>query len=237
MNNIFSVKEFDIYQDKRNSSFYKIVSKNNQNCSALFYSIIKNNIANSATIINSNNNNSSNNSLIIKTVSLKSFDQFKKEQKKKYNTYRMSYKVILDIILNLSKQLSYLLENEQKCFYTFDPDNVLVVDDCKFLYLSNEHLKDVKDDNLYIYSPIKKNNYYLSPELRKALSIPIIINYKTIFYSLGLLIVSSLLNETIDSDIHGKIMEKIVSIKGTKLYFFLERCFYNEPPKRFLIYL
>jgi len=94
MNNIFSVKEFDIYQDKRNSSFYKIVSKNNQNCSALFYSIIKNNLANSATIINNNNNNSSNNSLIIKTISLKSFDQFKKEQKKKYNTFQISYKII-----------------------------------------------------------------------------------------------------------------------------------------------
>ena len=234
MNTIFSIKEFDIYQDKRKNSLFKIVNKTNQNCSSLFYSIIKNNIANSATIVNNNNNSS----LIIKTLSIKTFYQFREEQKKINTTYKISYKNILNIIVYLSKQLSYLLENEQKCFYTFDPDNILVIDDCKFLYLSNEHLKDVKNDKLYIYSPpIKNNRDYLSPELRNVSSIPIIMNYKTIFYSLGLFIINNLLDETIHNDVQEELIDSIVTIRGSKLYYFLERCLHNEPTKRFLIYL
>ena len=58
MNIIFSIKEFDIYQDKRKTTLFKVVNKNNHSCSALFYSIIKNNIANSTTIVNNDNNNS-----------------------------------------------------------------------------------------------------------------------------------------------------------------------------------
>jgi hypothetical protein len=149
----------------------------------------------------------------------------------------MSYKTILNSIVYLSNQISYLLENEQKCFYTFDPDNILVVDDCKFLYLSNEHLKDVKDENLYIYSPIKNNIGYLSPELRNVVSIPIIMSYKTIFYSLGLFVINIFLDESINNDVQEVLMESIDSIRGSQLYYFLERCLHNEPTKRFLIYL
>ena len=144
----------------------------------------------------------------------------------------------MNIIICLSKQLHYLLENEQKCFYTFDPDNILVIDDCKFLYLSNIHLKDVKNNNLYIYSPpVNSSKDYFSPELRNICSIPIIVNYKTIFYSLALLIISSLLNETVQNDTQEELMERIINIKGSKLYYFLERCLHNEPSKRVLTYV
>ena len=232
---LYSTNEFHIYRDKKTPSLFKIVNKNNHNCSSLFYSIIKSRIANSATIVtNSNNNNSS---LIIKTISIKKMDQYIEEQKKINNTYRLPYKIILNIVVCLSKQLSYLLENETSCFYTFNPDNILVIDDCKFLYLSNEELKEVKNNNLYIYSPIKKNVGWLSPELQNVSSVPIITSYKTIFYSLGLFILNCLLDEPTDQHLENIVLDNVVSIKGTKLYYFLERCLHNDPNKRFLIYL
>lgn len=233
---ICSTKEFDIYRDNKKYSLFKITNKNNHNCLPLFYSIVKPLIVNSATIVNSNNDNNGN-SLVIKTMSIKTFAQFKKEQKLINRSYKLPYTTILNIIMCLSKQISYLLDSETKCFYNFDTDNILVVDDCKFLYLSTEHLKDVKNNNLYVYNPIKKNVGYLSPELHNVSSIPIIIHYKTIFYSLGLFIINNLVDEPANNDNQEVLMDRIVNIRGTKLYYFLERCLQAEPSKRFLIYV
>jgi hypothetical protein len=231
---ICSTKEFDIYMDKKKHSLFKITNKNNHNCLSLFYSIVKPIIVNSATIVNSNNNSTS---LVIKTMSIKTFAQFKEQQKMINGSYKLPYTTILNIISCLSKQISYLLESETKCFYNFDPDNILVVDDCKFLYFSTEHLKDIKNNNLYVYSPIKKTMGYLSPELHNVSSIPIIIHYKTIFYSLGLFIINNLVDELTGNDTQEVLMDCIVNIRGTKLYYFLERCLQDEPSKRFLIYV
>jgi hypothetical protein len=231
---ICSTKEFDIYMDKKKHSLFKITNKNNHSCLSLFYSIVKPLIVNSATIVNNNNDTSS---LVIKTMSIKTFAQFKEQQKMINGSYKLPYTTILNIISCLSKQLSYLLESETKCFYNFDPDNILVVDDCKFLYLSTEHLKDIKNNNLYVYSPIKKTMGYLSPELHNVSSIPIIIHYKTIFYSLGLFIINNLVDELTSNDTQEVLMDCIVNIRGTKLYYFLERCLQDEPTKRFLIYV
>lgn len=240
MNIITSVNEFDIYQDERKKTLFFINSKTHQNNNRsntlpLFYSIIKSNILNSATIVN----DADKTSLVIKAITMKTFSQFKREQKIKNKTFKLPYTTILNIINSLTKQLYYLLENESKCFFTFDPNNILVIDDCKFIYLSREHLKEIKNNSIHIYNPISKNIGYLSPELHNASSIPIITNFKTIFYSLGLLIMDNLLDETIDYKIENRenIINSISCIKDTKLYYFLERTLYNEPNERYLIFI
>ena len=176
------------------------------------------------------------------------FSEFKKEQNKLNKTNKLSYPILLKIIYYLSKQLDYLMTNDSKCFYTYDPNNIIVIDDSIFIYLSQEHLKDVKKDefnnnNIHIYSPISTSNLYLSPELSSAKILPIMINYKTIFYSLGLFILDNIrsnedINEYINEDLNEDLNEIInEDIKETKLYFFLKRCLYNEPEKRFLLYV
>ena len=242
MNILNSLNEFCIYQDIKKPTLFCIKNndtiKNNSNINnslSLFHSILNINIVNSGNIINDNNNYS----LIIKASTIKTFTQFKKEQKIKNNTYQLHYVVILTLINSLVKQLQYLLENESKCFYTFAEDNIIVIDDCKFLYLSNEHLKEVKNNDIHIYSPISKTSGYLSPELQKASSIPIIINYRTIFYSLGLFVVTNLCNETEEIYNNNNVQYKLINktIEGCKLYHFLDRCLQTKPYKRFLIYV
>jgi hypothetical protein len=242
MNILNSLNEFCIYQDIKKPTLFCIKNndtiKNNSNINnslSLFHSILNINIVNSGNIINDNNNYS----LIIKASTIKTFTQFKKEQEIKNNTYQLHYVVILTLINSLVKQLQYLLENESKCFYTFAEDNIIVIDDCKFLYLSNEHLKEVKNNDIHIYSPISKTSGYLSPELQKASSIPIIINYRTIFYSLGLFVVTNLCNETEEIYDNNNVQYKLINktIEGCKLYYFLDRCLQTNPYKRFLIYV
>jgi hypothetical protein len=118
-----------------------------------------------------------------------------------------------------------------------DVSNILVIDDCKFIYLSHEDLNDVKENNIFIYRPISKTHGYLSPELKNTNSIPISMNYKTIYYSLGLLILDNNINIKTDEEINILLDNELKYIKDTKLYYFLKRCLCNDPNKRFLLYV
>jgi hypothetical protein len=224
---IFSTNEFDIYQDKNKKTLFTITSKN-QNQPSLFRSIVNSKIINSSTIYYSNNENTL---LIINALSIQKFEQFKEKQKKINGSNKLSHNIIQTIIYSLSKQIFHLLHNESKCFYKLDPSNILVIDDCKFIYLSHEHLKDVKDNQIHIYNPISKNIGFLSPELLNEKSLPIFINYKTIFYSLGLLILDNLTNTT------NEIQIETENNNNTKLYYFLKRCLHEKHDKRFLLYV
>jgi hypothetical protein len=226
MNIIFSTNEFNIHQDKRKPTIFTITTNKSLNTTdlmnSLFNSIIKTNLIYKPTLLSEKNEKKT---IFLKALSIETFEQFKKRHNKKNNSNKLPYNLILNIIYSLSKQIYYLLNNESKCFYKLDISNILVIDDCKFIYLSYEDLKDVKDNKIYIYRPISINIGYLSPEIKNAKSIPILVNYKTIFYSLGLLILDSITSNELDS------------IKDTKLYYFLKRCLYDEPEKRYLLYV
>lgn len=224
---IFSTNEFDIYQDKNKNTLFTIVSKNHNNNPSLFRSIVNSKIVNSSTIYY-DEKAEGNSQLKIKALSIETFEQFKEKQRKINGNPKLSHNIIQNIIYSLSKQLFHLLNNESKCFYKLDPSNILVIDDCKFIYLSHEHLKDVKDNKIHIYNPISKKTGYLSPELLIEKSIPIFINYKTIFYSLGLLILDNITNE----------MQQVErAVNNIKLYYFLKRCLNRNPHKRYLLYV
>uniref|UniRef100_A0A6C0JHG4 Protein kinase domain-containing protein n=1 Tax=viral metagenome TaxID=1070528 RepID=A0A6C0JHG4_9ZZZZ len=270
MNSIFSLNEFDIYQDKKKHTIFNITQNNNSlnasddSFNSLFNSIIKTKLINSATILqrassssssfekpnsedifsifemrkephqnNSSNTSNTSKSILFKALSIETFERFIEKQKNKNGTNKLTYNVLLNIIYSLSKQISYLLNKESKCFYKLDISNILVIDEQKFVYLSYEHLKDVKENKIHIYSPISKTSGYISPELQVAKSIPILVSYKTIFYSLGLLILHNISED--ETDINE--LNKLHTINGTKLFYFLKRCLVEESDKRFLLYV
>jgi hypothetical protein len=242
MNIICSTNEFDVCQDKRKNTIFTITINKNNNyqydlLKPLFNSIIKTKLINNSTIVTQTDKKRT---LFLKALTVESFNQFKERHNKINNTNKMPYNFILDIIYSLSKQIAYLLKNESMCFYKLDISNILVIDDCKFIYLSCEDLNDVKENKIIIYRPISKTTGYLSPELKNAFSIPILVSYKTIFYSLGSFILDNITsNEETNEEIKEEtnIENKLSNIKDTKLYYFLKRCLYNEPKKRILLYV
>jgi len=230
---VYSTQYFNIYQDKNKHTTFTISTTNPNNnyesLDPLFSSLTSTKLLNYSTIIKENNTKT----LVLKASSFESFEDFKK----KYYTHNnvnnvnnvnnsnsLPYNIVLNILYSLSTQIHYLLKNESKCFYKLDVSNIFVINDNKFIYLSYDDLKNVKNKEIHIYTPIIKTSGFLSPELKNATSIPIIVNYKTIFYSLGLFILHSINNE-------------IISIEDTKLYYFLMRCLYKEPESRFLLYV
>ena len=152
------------------------------------------------------------------------------------------------MIYYLSTQLKYLINNEHKCFYRYNPDNILVIDESKFVYLSIEDLLKIEPEteNIEINTVISFD-WFVSPEILKITSIPETVHYKTIYYSLGALIIYSLYsinildirNDHIEEDQEDQIDQIdqiIVTIKGTKLYYFLKRCLNKTIENRSLLY-
>jgi hypothetical protein len=208
-NNIITEPTFSVTQHDRKKNLFNIFLNNKQ----LLYSITKTKIIQNYTILDTGT------SIMLKASSIKTYEEFKKSQKNTNKIDRLPHSILLKMIYYLSKQLSYLITNHGKCFYTYEPNNIIVIDDNIFLCISQEHLTDIKNNDIYIYSPISTSNLYLSPELSSAKILPIIINYKTIFYSLGLLV-----SENLSS-----------GISETKLNYFLERCLNKDPCERYII--
>lgn len=147
----------------------------------------------------------------------------------------VKYQKILDLILSLSQQLEYLIEMENVSFYEYNPENVIVIDEKIFIYLSNNLMRVFKKRVMEFTFPfVRAPHLLISPELTKIPSIPCTINHKTIYYSLGLLSLSFLLNEEIIGEFH---LDQLDFLKNTKLYWLLLRCLDLDPLKRTIVYL
>ena len=152
---------------------------------------------------------------------------------KKENT---SYENALKLILSLTKQFQYLITKEYKCFYEYIIENIIVIDDENFIYLSNEDLLKMTEPNKIQFVKPFICEGFISPEILKIVSIPSELNYKTIYYSLGALVVYFLFEKNIN-DINSNINEILKPIEGTKLFGLLNRCLSEKANERSIIYI
>jgi len=167
-------------------------------------------------------------SISFKASSVKSLKKF---MNKKEN---INYENTLKLIVSLSKQLQYLITTECECFYEYNIENIIVIDNDNFIYLSNDDLLKLSETNKVIFNKPFSRNGFISPELFKINSIPSELNYKTIYYSLGALIVYFLFDKNINNPNLNEILK---SIEGTKLFGLLNRCLFEEADERSIIYL
>jgi hypothetical protein len=157
-----------------------------------------------------------------------------------------SYLNTLKLVYHLTKQVSYLIEEESHCFYQFTPENIIVIDNTKFIYLSLNHLKKIIEGTelMKFIAPFDRDGF-VSPELLEVKSVPSMINYRTIYYSLGLLVMDCLfdyINQEIDitdiTNITNNNNNNILNpIKDTKLFYLIKRCLHEDPTSRVIHHL
>lgn len=145
---------------------------------------------------------------------------------RKLQTQKLSYNTCVQMIYCISKQLCEL-EFLHKMFYGLDLNDILVINDDIFIIANPKYLMQMNDKHMTFYSPFEMPSC-ASPELRSIQSIPSEVHFKTIYYSLGEVIVKSL-------GLNVKQLENELSY--TKMYWFLKRCFEKEPSKRSLFYI
>ena len=188
-------------------------------------------------------------SLYINATSVQTLEQYQTKLKKQKNTTKFSYNTVLNLIETLSRQLNYLINFEYKSFHAYNTENIIVINETIFVYLSNE-LLDINPDKetieiTYPY-PKNSNTFYISPELFNLDTIPSDVHYKTIYYSLSALAINQLQNQNdqnldfqnLDDQQENQYQNYVLeSIKNTKLYFLLKRCLDEDINKRCIIFI
>ena len=191
--------------------------------------------------------------LSFKAISVQRFSDFQSELERKNKTLKIPYNLVLKMTHNLVTQLKYLITNFSQTFLGYSPENLIVIDKHKFVYLCNDFLLDIKNGNDYnndndndynvlISYPFTRDDFFMAPELYCIKEIPSFVNYKVSYFSLGYLILYTLLGDDIDSEDlqeKDKICHrmKTLIIKNTKLYWLLERCLVEEPKNRSILFI
>ena len=186
-------------------------------------------------------------SLTFKATSVQTFFDFQKELERENKSLKLTYNLALKMTHNLVTQLNYLITQFSKTFLGFSPKNLIVIDKSKFVYLCDEFLLDIikngeNGEKLLIKSPFTRDDFFFSPELLSVKEIPSFVNYKVSYFSLGYLILYTLLGHDSDSEElqeKDKISHRMttLSIKNTKLYWLLERCLVEEPKNRSILFI
>jgi hypothetical protein len=189
--------------------------------------------------------------LLIKAKSITKFDDFLIDQYQT-NTQQQfenkKYEFALQIIQDLMKQLKSLL-NYKHTFYAFSLEHLFVIDNQHFIYLNLDHLlpldieSKIKKQNPTITLKIpfqrEKHGLFLSPEIQEMNELPFSLDYKSIYYSLGALILYFLFDKQmneIQENNNDTIIKILKPIKETKLYWFLVRITNKNPEERWLYF-
>ena len=220
---ILSTDKFSIYKNEKKNTLFSIEFQ--EGSKSLINSLIKTKLIIASCIGDE-----------YKSVSFiaSSVKSLKKFLLKKEN---INYENALKIILSLTKQFQYLITKEHLCFYEYIIENIIVIDDEKFIYISNEDLLELSESNkIQFVKPFNREGF-ISPELLKINSIPTELNYKTIYYSLGALIVYFLFDKNINNDDIHDLNKILKPIEGTKLFGLLNKCLFEEANIRSIIYI
>lgn len=187
--------------------------------------------------------------LLIKAKSITKFDDFLMDQYQT-NTQQQfenkKYDIGLQIIKHLMKQLKSLFDYKHT-FYAFSLDHLFVIDNQTFIYLNLEHLlpldpkNTIKSNSTFTLKiPFQReiNGLFLSPEIQEMNELPFSLHYKTIYYSLGAVIIYFLFDKQMNEiqENNHKLKEILKPIKETKLYWFLLRVMKPNPKERWLYF-
>ena len=186
--------------------------------------------------------------LSFKAISVQTFSDFQCELERKNKSLKIPYNLVLKMTHNLVTQLKYLISHFSQTFLGYSPENLIVIDKHKFVYLCDEFLLDIKNGNDYnnvtISYPFTRDDFFMAPELYCIKEIPSFLNYKVSYFSLGCLILFGLLGD--DDFIKEDCVEDLqqikkhldsLIIKNTKLYWLLERCLVEEPKNRSILFI
>ena len=176
-----------------------------------------------------------------KANSVKSLLQFQKENhNQKINTTAL-------LINSLTKQLQYLIIEENNTILGYSLENTIVINDQKFMFLGTDLLKEINDnEEILISKPFTKNDFFITPELKQMKSLPSYIHFKTAYFSLGCLALSILLgnNEFYDEYLQSNQNSSFIinslqshTIKNSKIYWLLSRCLLEEPKQRSILFI
>jgi hypothetical protein len=136
--------------------------------------------------------------------------------------FEFDYDTLVRLAKCISRQILYM-EKRGITLVGLELSDILSVNQ-DFIVANYKRVVSYSDSMIRFITPFYKPTF-TSKEIKGLRNLPCNVSYLTAHYSLGSLIVFLLGDSNVDS------IDSIDSIKYTKLYWFLKRCFLNEGPK------
>jgi hypothetical protein len=208
-------------------------------CPSLIRSLIKTKLIQGAT------STSNYKTIQFKAASVKSLAQFQSDLKTTTGASNLPISIAAHLTACLTHQLKYLVSTESRTIIGYSAENVIVINDKKFAYLGSDFVSEIEalDNKTQICYPFSTADFFVSPELLKITDLPSHVHYKTAYFSMACLIISTLLSnaEFYTEYLWHKQADKIIAalhphpINGTKLYWLLSRCLLDDPERRTIL--
>ena len=208
-------------------------------CPSLIRSIIKTKLIQGAT------STSNYKTIQFKAASVKSLAQFQSDLKTTTGAPNLPISIAAHLTACLTHQLNYMVSTESRTIICYAAEHVIVINDKKFAYLGSDFVSEIEalDNKTQICYPFSPTDFFVSPELLKITDLPSHVHYKTAYFSMACLIISTLLSNTefYTEYLRHKQADKIIAalhphpINGTKLYWLLSRCLLDEPERRTIL--
>jgi len=223
------VKDNNIYQIKFKTSKYELIN-----------SLLK------TRIIRGGSTDETYKNIYFKANDVKTFKEYKRNKRVNKGKTVLSISNLAKLIRCLVLQLNYLIEIEKHTILGYNPEDIIVINDEIFAYIGSELISkiDVDTSCVMISCPYSTNDFFFSPEIFEIRGIPSYIHFKTSYFSLGLLLISALLEDDIYTEyINHKNASNTLNllnnhpIKNTKLFWLISRCLVEEPKDRSIILL
>jgi hypothetical protein len=183
--------------------------------------------------------------IYFKAEQVKTLKQYKHDKKNATGKPVLSISDIAKLIQSLVIQLNYLIEIENCTILGYNPEEIIVINDTTFAYIGSELITKIDKDTqcVMISCPYSPKDFFFSPEIVAIKEIPSYIDFKTSYFSLGLLIIYALLEEEefYTEYLNHKNRSNILNflnnhpIKNSKLYWLLSRCLVEEARDRSII--
>ena len=154
---------------------------------------------------------------------------------KKQNKLTYNLTVLLAHHLKLFIELA---EHDKKTLTYLDLDDIVVVDEKTFLFVNYSKLLPLSENNtIKVFEPIDKKVIFPSPEMQKVKELPSVIDSRSVYFSLGLLVVFCLFGEKIAINEKTDFKKLLPLIYYTPLYWFIIRALEIEPCARSLVFM
>jgi hypothetical protein len=150
---------------------------------------------------------------------------------------------IYKLIHNIGSQLKYLITSEKVGLLGFSLDNFFIIDSNILIYIPNlADVCQIDDHAIMITTPFIHDSLIKSPELSKITTLPATIHFKTIYFSLGCVLIYILSKAKYDmreiENSSTQLLDNLpIPINESKIYYFIKRCLYNNPKDRCLLFI
>ena len=189
--------------------------------------------------------------LRFKALSVTSLSKYIQDHKMETGSSKLSINIAAKMVSDLTKQLNYLIKNENSTILGYNKENIIVIDGETFAFLGSDLVTDINvvtdinKEMVMISTPFTYKDFYIAPELLRINELPSYIHFKVAYFSLGCLILYALFSddefytEYLKHQHSEKIQEYLDShhIKNTKLYWLLSRCLVEDPKNRSILFI